>query len=74
MRYFRVCVVTVTLVVLAACAPPGGGPPPVPIGTLTLASIATDGTRGEGYSRQASISGDGRVVAFSSGNSATGAW
>lgn len=68
MRYFHVCVVTVTLVVLAACAPPGGGPPAVPIGTLTLASIATDGTRGEGYSRQASISGDGSVVAFSSGN------
>ena len=67
MRCFRVCVVTVALVVLAACAPPGGGPPSVPIGSLTLASVATDGTRGEGFSREASISGDGRAVAFTSG-------
>lgn len=67
MRFFRVCIVTVTLVVLAACAPPGGGPPSVPIGSLTLSSVATDGTRGEGFSREASISGDGRAVAFTSG-------
>ena len=67
MRFVRVCVVTATLVVSASCAAPGGGPPSVPIGSLTLVSIATDGTRGEGFSREASISGDGRVVAFTSG-------
>ena len=66
MRTLWASVVVATIGVVAACAPPGGGPPPVPIGTLTLASVGTDGALGYGFSREPSISGDGRTVAFTS--------